>query len=167
MKELKWGVIFAIALTLWIVFERVVGLHGPLIAYHRYVTNIFAILAVLIYVLALRDVRRAQPGHYLRWSHGFLSGIKITLVVAALSPGIQWFSHYVISPHFFSNMIAFAVNEGLMTQAQAEAYFSLNSYMVQSVTGALIMGALTSAIVALFLRRQPQRSSSATHSDSR
>lgn len=167
MKEFKWGVIFAIALTLWLAFERLIGLHDALIAYHRYVTNIFAIIAIAIYVLALREVRRAQPGHYLRWSHGFLSGLKITLVVAVLSPVIQWLAHNYISPDFFSNMIAYTVAQELMTQSQAEAYFSLHAYMVQSVLGALIMGVLTSAIVALFLRRQPQRSSSATHSDSR
>ncbi len=37
-----------------------------------------------------------------------------------------------------------------MTQPDAEAYFNLKSYMVQSLIGAAIMGIITSAVVALF-----------------
>lgn len=34
----------------------------------------------------------------------------------------------------------------------AQAYFNLESYMVQSTVGALMMGIVTSAIVAVFVR---------------
>ena len=39
-----------------------------------------------------------------------------------------------------------------MKQEAAEAYFSLYSYMAQAAFGALAMGVVTSAIVALFFR---------------
>jgi hypothetical protein len=37
-------------------------------------------------------------------------------------------------------------------RVDAEAYFNLKNYMIQSVVGALIMGVVTTAVVAFFLR---------------
>ena len=41
-----------------------------------------------------------------------------------------------------------------MSQEDAEAYFNLNSYIVQSIAGALMMGVVTAAIVALILKKK-------------
>ncbi|CAB0150292.1 hypothetical protein PSI9734_00845 [Pseudidiomarina piscicola] len=152
LKELKWGVLFAGAILLWLIIERVAGLHGERIEYHVYFTNLFAVIAIVIYVLALRDKRSSLPNQQMRWSQGFISGLLIAVVVAILSPLLQIIAHYVISPDFFANMQAYAIREGMMEPAAARDYFSLESYMLQSAIGALIMGAITSAIVAFFLR---------------
>ena len=49
--------------------------------------------------------------------------------------------------------------EGLVLQEgkfreQAKNHFNLQSYMLQSAFGALVMGIITSAIVALFVRKK-------------
>ena len=41
MKELKWGIIFSIAMLLWLTVERLAGLHHQNIEYHFFLTNIF------------------------------------------------------------------------------------------------------------------------------
>lgn len=55
-------------------------------------------------------------------------------------------------------MADYAVQNGLMEATAAAQYFSLQSYMLQAVLGAFVMGVLTSLVVAfLFVeRRNPQ-----------
>ncbi|NBB88683.1 MAG: DUF4199 family protein [Bacteroidetes bacterium] len=83
-----------------------------------------------------------------------ISGLLITLIVAVLSPLTQWIISTIISPNYFSNAIEYAVSSGnIETREAAEAYFNLSSYIIQSAIGALIMGVVTTAIVAIFMRK--------------
>jgi hypothetical protein len=41
-----------------------------------------------------------------------------------------------------------------MTPEAAAEYFSLSGYMIQSMIGALLMGIITSAVVAFFTRKK-------------
>ncbi|RUO62079.1 DUF4199 domain-containing protein [Pseudidiomarina insulisalsae] len=152
LKELKWGILFSGALLLWLCIERAVGLHDEYIEYHRYFTNLFIVVAVLIYILALRDKRQSMANQEMSWAQGFLSGFLIAVVVAVLSPLLQIIAHYLITPHFFDNMIEMVVTNGTMSVEAANEYFSLQSYIIQSVIGALLLGTLTSAVVAFFMR---------------
>jgi len=56
--EIKWAVIFSIMSLLWMVLEKVFGLHGKYIDYHLYLTNLFAILSIWVMDLALKDKKR-------------------------------------------------------------------------------------------------------------
>ncbi len=150
---IKWGLIFVASALAWMVFERAMGWHGARIEQHPVMTNLFAVVAITVYVFALRDKRR-QLGGTMTWTQGFVAGLLVSVVVAVLSPLSQWLTHAVITPAYFSNAIAYAVESGKMAQAEAEAFFNLGSYIVQSAVGALIMGAITAAIVALFLKRK-------------
>ena len=151
--EIKWGLIFSAAALLWMVFEKAMGWHGEKIEQHPVMTNLFAIVAIAVFVFALLE-KRKKLGGAMSWKEGFISGLLITVVVAILSPPAQWLTHTVISPEFFDNVIAYAVEHGKATQEQAESYFNLQSYMVQSAVGGLVMGVVTSAIVALFVRKK-------------
>ncbi|RWU09582.1 DUF4199 domain-containing protein [Pseudidiomarina gelatinasegens] len=152
--EIRWGFIFSVAMLLWLLVERLVGLHSTYIEYHMVWTNLFAVVAIAVYVFALRQKRDKELNGNMTWKQGFMSGVGITVVVAILSPLTQWLAHTVVSPHFFTNMVEFAVRSGNMTEAQALDYFSLQSYMMQAVIGAVAMGVITSAVVAFFVRNQ-------------
>ncbi|MEN0002584.1 MAG: DUF4199 domain-containing protein [Bacteroidota bacterium] len=151
--ELKWGLLFTAVALLWIVVEKSMGWHGEHIDMHPTYTNLFAILAIGMYVLALLD-KRKQLGGTMTWKQGFIAGLIISVIVAVLSPLAQWVTHTIISPEYFSNAIAYSVETGAVSQEQAEAFFNLNSYMVQASVGALIMGVVTAALVALFVRKK-------------
>ena len=70
-----------------------------------------------------------------------------------LAPLTQWITSTIITPEYFPNVIAHSVDTGFYeTVEEAEAYFNLKNYMVQSVIGALVMGVITTAVVALFVR---------------
>ncbi|MFK7970186.1 MAG: DUF4199 domain-containing protein [Bacteroidia bacterium] len=151
--EIKWGVIFTVVSLLWMVLEKMFGWHDELISKHPIYTNIFAILAIAIFVFALLE-KRKKLGGFMTWKEGFVSGLIISVVAMILTPLSQVITHKVISPSYFPNAIQYSVESGNATQAEAEAFFTLPSYMMQSALGAIIMGAVTAAIVALILQRK-------------
>lgn len=152
--EIKWGIIFSIALLLWMVMEKTLGWHDVHLEKHAIYTNFFAIVAIIIYILALLDKRKNFYNCKITWLQGFLSGVAIAVVVALLSPLTQYITSTFITPDYFANVIELTVEKGLKTQQEADKYFSLKNYIIQSVIGAIAMGTITSAIVALFVKRK-------------
>ena len=159
--EVKWGLIFVTVALLWMVIERMAGLHGSRIEQHATWTNLFAIPAIAVYVLALRDKRDRDLGGTMTFGQGFVSGLIITGVVAVLTPLSQWLTHTVITPDYFANAIAAADRMGMSSTADAEAYFNLANYIRLGVVGALAMGVVTSAVVAFFVRKSGTRAQGA------
>ena len=151
--ELKWALIFAGVTLLWMLLERVAGLHDQHIHLHMVITNLFAIPAIVMMTLALREKRRVFFDGSMSYLQGVKAGALVSLFIALLSPGTQWVISKVVTPKYFSNMNAYSVEAGhYETEAAAAAYFNLGTYMVQSAAGALIMGLLTTAVVMIFLR---------------
>ncbi len=149
--EIKWAIIFFIVGLAWMYFEKAMGWHGPKIEQHPIYTNIFAVIAIALYVFALRDKKQSLGGT-MSWKQGFIAGVIISLIIAVLTPLSQYLTHNVITPEYFPNAQAKAVELGKMTQEQAEAYFSMKNYMIQSSLFAPIVGVITSAVVAIFVR---------------
>lgn len=155
--EIKWGVIFILAMLLWMYLEKLAGLHGELIEKHSTFSGLFAVVAIGIYFLALYDKRKNYFDGFMTWKQGFYSGLVITLVVVVLSPVAQYVISRFISPEFFPNIIKHSIETGEMTRAQAQAYFSLENYIIQSALFALFSGIVTAAIAALILRKRKRK----------
>ncbi len=151
--EIKWAVIFSACTLGWMFFEKIMGWHNELIAKHYLYTNFFAIVAIIIYVKAIKDKKENDLNGQMTWKQGFVSGIALSVFIAVLSPLVQFNVATFISPDFFSNAINHTVENG-KDKAMAEAYFNLKSYMMQSAFGALSMGVVTAAIVALFIKNK-------------
>ncbi|MDT0606401.1 DUF4199 domain-containing protein [Croceitalea rosinachiae] len=152
--EIKWGIIFTIASLLWMVLEKALGWHDTHIDKHAIYTNFFAIIAIAIFVFALLEKRNKDLGGKMTWVQGFVSGIIISVIVAILSPLSQYITHEYITPDYFQNAITHAVENGGMTQENAETYFNFSSYRILAAFGGLGSGIVTSAIVALFIRKK-------------
>ena len=150
--ELKWAVIFVIIMLLWMALEMLAGLHDTNIDKHHIFTNFVAIPAIAVYVFALLDKRRNFYNGIMSYKQGFVSGLIITLIVTILSPLTQYITSTIISPDYFKNIIEYSVKENKMTREEAENYFNLSSYMIQTIIFTPVMGILTSAIVAIFTR---------------
>ena len=151
--EIKWGLIFTVFTLLWMVMERALGWHDVHIAKHATYTNLFAIPAIIIVVFALLDKRKNFFDGKMTWKQGFITGLLITVVIVILSPLSMWITNTVITPHYFDNVIAHSVDTGKLTQFEAEKYFSMSSYIIQSMIGATVMGVVTSAVVAIFTKK--------------
>ena len=152
--EIKWALIFSVAMILWMLAERFLGLHDEHIAKHAFYTNFFAIVAIGIYLLALYDKRKNYHNGYMNWKEGFISGVILTLGIVIVSPLVQFVINEVIAPDYFSNISRYSVETGEMTREEAEAFFNPKNYVIQSMVWAGITGIITAAITALLLRRK-------------
>ena len=150
--EIKWGLLFSVSGLLWMIFEKSMGMHDENLEQHATFTLWYAPIAIALYVLALRNKKRSCYNGKMTYLQGFISGLKLTLVVLILTPLSQYISHEFISPEYFPNIIRLTVEKGQMTQEEAEAYFSLVSYIQQSLIFAAFIGVLTSALVAFLTR---------------
>jgi hypothetical protein len=152
--EIKWAVIFMAMMLLWMVLEKLVGLHDQHIDKHMIYTNFVAIPAIIIYVFALLDKRKNFYRGSMTYIQGLVSGLIITLIVTVFTPLTQYITTTFITPDYFNNAIDYTVSSGMMSQEEAENYFNTNSYIKQAVVGAPIMGIVTTAIVAIFARKK-------------
>ncbi|MBW3519952.1 DUF4199 domain-containing protein [Flavobacterium sp. NKUCC04_CG] len=151
--EIKWAVLFTLMGLLWMVLEKLIGLHSTYIDYHLYVTNLFAIPAIYMMVLALKDKKKNFYNGQMSYSQGFVCGLIMTVFIAMLSPLAQWITTFVITPEYFPNVIKRSVELGYYkTISAAEAQFNYSNYATQGAIGALIMGILTTAIAMVFIR---------------
>lgn len=155
--ELKWAVIFSIIVLAWMVLERAAGLHDKYIDYHMYLTNLFAIPAIVVMVMALKNKRNQFYAGNITYVQGLVSGIILSVFIAVLSPLTQWITSYVITPEYFTNVIRRSVELGMYDNAaDARANFNYKNYAVQGAIGALFMGIVTTAIAMIFIRTKPK-----------
>ena len=156
--EIKWATIFVIVQISWMIFEKVAGFHDIRIDQHMIVTNFFMIPAIAVFVFAFREKRVALGEADFPFKVGFKYGFLISVFVALVTPIVQVIISKVISPNYFKNVIAYAVKTGEMTLADAQSYFNLTSYMFQSTIGAIMMGTLTTLVIALIFSRLKRKS---------
>lgn len=105
-----------------------------------------------MYFLALKNKKQSFFNGLMNWKQGFISGMVLSVFIAILSPLAQYVISTYITPEYFNNVIEYAVESKKMTLKNAQGYFNLNSYMLQSAFGALAMGLVTSAAVAFFVK---------------
>lgn len=149
--EIKWAVIFTLLYIVWMFGEKTVGLHDVYINKPFY-SYLFAIPALVVYILALTEKKTKYFQGSMSWQQGFISGIFLSLFIAVMSPISQFITYKIISPDFFATMIQYQVGKNAMTEFIANANFNLSSSMKRAVSDAMSMGILASAIVALFVK---------------
>ena len=152
--EIKWAIIFVVMTLIWMILEKVAGLHDEHIDKHLIYTNFIAIPAITIYVFALLDKRKHFYKGAMTYKQGFITGLIITAIVTVISPLTQYITSTIITPEYFPNMIGYSVEIGKMTQEAAEEYFNLKNYLLQVIIGTPVMGILTTAILAIFTRKK-------------
>ena len=151
--EIKWAIIFSLMGLVWMLLEKWSGLHDKYIDYHLYLTNLFAIPAIWVMVLALKDKKKSFYNNNIDYKQGLMSGIILSLFIAALSPLTQWITSFVISPGYFPNVIKRSVEIGYYkTTAEAAANFNYKNYAIQGAIAAFVMGVVTTAIAMIFIR---------------
>ena len=155
--EIKWGILFAIAILVWAIIEKTVGLYRTSIQNYALYTNLFAFVAIALYVLGIREKKLKYYNGNMSWRQGFVSGVYMTVVITVFSPLCQIIIHKLIAPEFLPNMVAYKVSSGYLKKSAAETYFNLESYIYQSSQFALSMGIVTAAVVAYFVKTKNYR----------
>jgi hypothetical protein len=156
--EIKWALLFSLMTLVWMMLEKFVGLHSTYIDNHLYLTNLYAIPAIWVMVLALKDKKKTFYAGQMTYLQCFISGVILSLIIALLSPLTQWITSYVITPEYFPNVIKRSVELGYYkTPEAAAAQFNYKSYAIQGLIGSFVMGVLTTAIAAIFLRSKTKQ----------
>lgn len=147
--EIRWGIYFILMQLGWMFLEKSLGYHDARIAEHASFSMWVMVPSLLMYFFALHFKWIKDYGGKMSYKQGLISGLVVTAVVTVLTPLSQTINSLLISPEYFPNVIAYTVASGAMTQAAAEAYFNLTSYILQSTLFAPAAGIVTSLIMAL------------------
>lgn len=150
--EIKWALIFAVMFLLWMVLEKLTGLHDKHLEKQRFVTMLILIPSIIVYTLAILDKKKNFYAGNMTYKKSFLSGLILTFFVVILSPINQLITSYLITPDYFANVIEHTVKSGMFTQEQAEAQFNIKSYIITSIVGGLVTGLIFSAIISIFTK---------------
>lgn len=157
---LKWGFLTAFFNFLWISLEYLVGIQTDYIAFHPVVTLLALVIPLICIYYGLREVKQADPASF-SFSKGLFAGLCISGIAALFAIVGQWTFHTWVNPEFFASMITYSESMALaqgrditVARQEAQALYSLQSQLFQAVGGALIGGAVVSAILAFFMSRQ-------------
>lgn len=150
--EIRWAFIHAIVFLLWMVMEKLAGLHDTHLDKQQFVTTLVLIPSIIIYVLAMQDKKKNYYSGSMTYKQSFICGLMLTLFVILLSPVNQLITSYIITPDYFANVIEHTVKSGMFTREQAEARFNNKSYIMTGIVGGLVMGVIFSAIISIFTK---------------
>lgn len=152
MTEFLWAIYFTLLGIVWMIIEKVIGLHDVHIDKHSTYTSFFGIAATIFVVFFMRHKRKqlANENSYLEL---LKSGIFLSIIISILSPLSQYIIFEFITPNYFTNMKNYVTSTNAMSLEEAEKMFNFSSYIIQSTFFGLGMGILTSAIVAIFFRK--------------
>lgn len=150
--EIKWAFIFAAMFLLWMIIEKLIGLHDKHIESQQVATTLILIPSIIIYILALQDKKKNYYSGSITYRQSFMSGLMLTLFIVVLSPVNQLITSYIITPDYFTHAIEYTVKMGMFTQEQAEQQFSIKNYLITSVVGGLVTGIIFSAVISLFIK---------------
>ncbi len=150
--ELKWAVLFTAMSIGWIFLEKAVGLHDEYLEHHPIYTNLFAIPAIIFYVLALKEKKKKFYKSHFKYKNVLISGIILSLIITLLAPLGTYVSVEYVSPDFFENAIKKSVEIEYFTEQEAIEYFNTSNYMLQSLMFTPLFGLLTTLVVGIFIR---------------
>jgi hypothetical protein len=151
--EVKWAVIFSLMTLVWMTLEKITGLHDKYLDYHISVSYFFAIPAIWVMVLAIKNKKFEFYNGIISYKQGLVFGIILSVFIAILSPITQWIISYIISPDYFKNVIKYSIEMGYYKSIEeAEAYFNYKNYAFQNAIAALFMGIITTAIAMIFIK---------------
>lgn len=86
------------------------------------------------------------------YNQGLISGLILSVVIALISPLVQWVTIYVISPKYFPNVIKRSVEMGYFeTTKVAKANFNYTNYVLQGIIVAFFMVVVSTAIAMIFI----------------
>jgi hypothetical protein len=152
-SALTVSVFIFIVSTLWLAFEKLIGLHGKFITYHQYVTMILPIFIILITAKSTQ-LYRIKCGGKITFAHALFFGLSLTAFNTALSPVGLWIFENFINPNFYKDFINYSVTNGLHDKASAHDYFNHDNYLEQTLIAQSTLGIFLSVVIAFASSRK-------------
>ena len=152
--ELKWAILFSVALLCWILFEKTMGWYQDEISDFWWLTLFFEPFALLIYLLALREKRRVVYNRKITWAQAILSGVFISFIVAILSPVTEYIAYNFFTQENFNAVSESSVTNELMAKSKLNDVFKINNYRWESAFGLFGFGILNTIVAGFFVRKK-------------
>jgi hypothetical protein len=150
--EIKWAFIFFAVMIIWVLLEKLIGLHDKHISAHPMVTGLVAIPSIFIYIFAFREIKLQKFDGAMTFAQGFKEGMLITFLITMIAPISQYIQWDLISPEYLPNAKKFAVDNDFMSLENAQESYTLKSFIFKSLVGTPIMGFFTTIMVAYISR---------------
>lgn len=150
--EIKWAVVLSLSTIGFAYLAKYMGYFDEKLAYYQAFALLLAPIWCVIYYLGIREKQVDFFQNKMDWKRGFISGIFIAGIAAFLAPFGEWYTYEVIAPEYFSKAISMMVEKEKMSEDEATTYFSLNSYIMQSIFTTLSGGVVIAAMVAFILK---------------
>jgi Protein of unknown function (DUF4199) len=153
LYEVRYGLVVAFAMLVWLTMEYALGLHTTRIEYHPSITNFYAVIPIFIMWRAVNHRRDVLEGGSIHWWQGIMSGMVISVVAGACGAPTIWFFTKYINPGFFQAMIDFAVKSGVKEE-MAVANFDRTVYMMHATLMPIVYGVPTTAVLTWLSRKK-------------
>ena len=153
--EIKWAVIYSIMTIAWALIGKAMGFQDEKIEWVFLFNTLILIPSLIIYFLVAIDKRKNFYAGGMTFGQGFTSGMIMTILIAVLSLFTTWVSLQLISPDFFKHAIAYFTANKTMSEEKALQQFSLGSFIVQGLMGAVVTGLIFSLITSAIVRKRP------------
>lgn len=127
--EFKWALIFSILSIMWMVLEKILGLHNEYLLYQPYFTSLSLIPLCVIFVLALKERNVKDFEGEVSFRNAFISLFKLSFLITILSPIFYFFIFKYITPNYVKNLIFLSVEKGSYSSS-VEAKASINTQML-------------------------------------
>jgi len=150
--EIKWAVILSMATIGFSYIAKYLGYYDEKIAFYQVFSLLLVPIWVIIYYFGIKEKKIEFFNHKMDWKRGFVSGIIIAAIAAILSPFGEWYTYEIIAPEYFNNAIKIITEKGKMDEEMAQTYYSLNSFIMQSIFNTLSGGVVIAALVSLILK---------------
>ena len=162
--EIKYGFNISVAGFAFICAEFLLGLHTKFVKWHPMVSWVAMLIPVLGLIFAIRQ-KRYELGGFISYKKSLRTGVLVSIVSAIVNPLFIFIYYKIVNPGWTAFMVEearkFAISSGkdpFEAMKNAEIYFSMKSYMIQSALGALGGGILISLILAYFLQKKEIKS---------
>jgi hypothetical protein len=162
--EIKYGVIFAAIVIVWVMFEHVMGYNSArqdIGEYTRLAGILIPIIGVFFGIKAKRDKDLAGA---MTWGQGVKAGAAVAIVQTTITT--LWFLIYAlwINPQFMETMLAFerskmlaagtATAEVDASIAMMSKFYALPYFQMFQEAFGIISGVVFAIIFSLFLKRR-------------
>lgn len=163
--ELKWGVVFGVAICVWTLALHFLGFYTVQLQNGQRADNAALIIPLVALYLAIRE-RRDRAG-YLTVLGGIRTGVGTALVSWPISTAFLWFYHSVVNPAWLDLLINWTRQTMLEAGASAaeitgkveslRSSGALRSQIIGSLVGTLLLSVVLSLVLSAALRRSPSQ----------
>ena len=148
--EIKWAFVLTIAQLLWIVCEKQIGLYTTHIEDFSVYTHLFFVPALVVYLLALLEIKNKHANGTITYRQGLFAGLRIMYISTMLSPITITFRFVFFD--LLSNLNSYFFDKTAISPGDTGDSSAFLWILILGLTATPVTGFILSTIIPLFIR---------------